>query len=75
MRYRLQRLYPCLHPAIAPHLPLVLSLHGPTGSAAFALNADGSALEALAHSPEEPNGSPWNGRRKPSDATLDLRLN
>ena len=75
VRYRLQRLYPCLHPAIAPHLPLVLSLHGPTGAAAFGLNADGSALEALAHSPEEPNGSPWNGRRKPSDATLDLRLN
>jgi len=75
VRYRLQRLYPCLHPAIAPHLPLVLSLHGPTGTAAFGLNADGSALEALAHSPEEPNGSPWIGRRKPSDATLDLRLN
>jgi hypothetical protein len=53
----------------------VLSLHGPNGAAAFGLNADGSALEGLAQAPEEPNGSPWNGRRKPSDTTLDLRLN
>ena len=26
MRYRLERLYPCLHPTIAPHLPLELAL-------------------------------------------------
>ena len=26
VRYRLERLYPCLHPTIAPHLPLELAL-------------------------------------------------
>jgi hypothetical protein len=78
VRYRLQRLYPCLHPAIEPHLPLELSLQGPGGSFAFALNAEGTALEPLdgaaGAKAAEPSGEPWNGRRRPGDATLDLRL-
>ena len=38
VRYRLERLYPCLHPTIAPHLPLELAL-----VAREALGADGGA--------------------------------
>ena len=78
VRYRLQRLYPCLHPAIDPHLPLELSLHGPGGRFAFGLNAEGTALEPLDGAADataaEPRGEPWSGRRRPGDVTLDLRL-
>ena len=75
VRYRLQRLYPCLHPAIAPHLPLVLSLHGEAGGASYALNADGSAFEACPDNAlQEPAGQAWMGRRRAGDITLDLRL-
>ncbi|MEI6616622.1 MAG: transglutaminase family protein, partial [Cyanobium sp. ELA507] len=54
VRYRLQRLYPCLHPAIEPHGSLVLSLHGAGAAAAFRLNADGTAFLAdLAGAPQD----------------------
>jgi uncharacterized protein (DUF2126 family) len=75
VRYRLQRLYPCLHPAIAPHLPLRLSLHGEAGGQAFQLNGDGTSFipapEAVV---EVPQGEPWRGRRRREDCTIDLRL-
>jgi uncharacterized protein (DUF2126 family) len=74
VRYRLQRLYPCLHPAIAPHLPLVLSLHGSTKGQAFQLNEEGTAFVAETEAAAEPQGQPWRGRRRSDDATIDLRL-
>jgi uncharacterized protein (DUF2126 family) len=74
VRYRLQRLYPCLHPAIAPHLPLVLSLHRSTNGQAFQLNEEGTAFVAESEAAAEPQGQPWQGRRRSDDATIDLRL-
>jgi uncharacterized protein (DUF2126 family) len=74
VRYRLQRLYPCLHPAIAPHLPLVLSVHGSTKGQAFQLNPEGTALLAETEAIANPQGQPWRGRRRNGDATIDLRL-
>jgi hypothetical protein len=74
VRYRLQRLYPCLHPAIAPHLPLVLSLHRRTKGQAFQLNEEGTAFVAESEAAAEPQGQPWRGRRRSDDATIDLRL-
>jgi uncharacterized protein (DUF2126 family) len=74
VRYRLQRLYPCLHPAIAPHLPLVLSLHGDGAGRAFQLNPEGSAFLAETEAAADPQGRPWRGRRCSGDATIDLRL-
>jgi uncharacterized protein (DUF2126 family) len=75
VRYRLQRLYPCLHPAIEPHLPLPLGLHGAGDSQAFDLSPDGLSFVTLpgAASPL-PSGPAWQGRRHPGQATLDLRL-
>ena len=89
VRYRLQRLYPCLHPAIDPHLPLSLDLHpvdrrDPQGApaeagASFVLSDDG--LQFKPHPTKEKASSlgwleaaPWQGRRRPGEATLDLRL-
>jgi uncharacterized protein (DUF2126 family) len=82
VRYRLQRLYPCLHPVIAPHLPLVLSLHRSTNGQAFQLNDKGTAFVAETEyetedetvAVAEPQGQPWRGRRRSDDATIDLRL-
>jgi len=74
VRYRLQRLYPCLHPAIAPHLPLVLSLHGGRTGEAFQLNPEGTAFLAVTEGAAGPQGEPWRGRRRSDDTTIDLRL-
>ncbi|MCX5955382.1 MAG: transglutaminase family protein [Cyanobacteria bacterium] len=74
VRYRLQRLYPCLHPVIAPHLPLVLSLHGMGEGRSFLLNPEGTALLAETEAAAEPQGQPWRGRRRSDDSTIDLRL-
>ena len=74
VRYRLQRLYPCLHPVIAPHLPLVLSLHGNGAGRSFQLNPEGTALVAETEAAAAPQGQPWRGRRRSDDATIDLRL-
>jgi hypothetical protein len=53
----------------------VLSLHGAGAAAAFRLNADGTAFLAdLAGAPQDPAGSPWTGRRRAGDSTIDLRL-
>lgn len=76
VRYRHQRLYPCLHPAIDPHLPLDLDLHTPAGVRAFRLGDDGLAFEPRSTTnPSAPaGGSAWGARRCPTDVTLDLRL-
>ena len=73
IRYRLQRLYPCLHPAIAPHWPLRLSLHGAGAGESFQLNAEGTGFEGEPGVPEAPEGL-WQGRRRPEEITIDLRL-
>jgi uncharacterized protein (DUF2126 family) len=75
VRYRLQRLYPCLHPSIAPHLPLVLTLHGDGADRAFLLNQEGTAFLANPDgAAADAQGQPWQGRRRSGDATIDLRL-
>jgi hypothetical protein len=75
VRYRLQRLYPCLHPAIAPHLPLVLSLHGDGAGRSFQLNPEGTAFVAETDAAAaQLEGQPWRGRRRSGDTTIDLRL-
>jgi uncharacterized protein (DUF2126 family) len=75
VRYRLQRLYPCLHPSIAPHLPLVLTLHSDGAGPAFLLNQEGTAFVAeTAAAVAQLEGQPWQGRRRSGDTTIDLRL-
>ncbi len=75
VRFRQQRLYPCLHPAIAPHLPLVLQLRTDTEQACFQLNGSGSRFEPLAEPPAWPESAhAWGGRLHPDDITIDLRL-
>ncbi|MFM7268451.1 MAG: transglutaminase family protein, partial [Cyanobium sp.] len=75
VRYRLQRLYPCLHPAIAPHWPLQLDLQGPEGAEVYVLNGEGTRFEAAPGSSSEPHtGLAWSGRRRPGEVTIDLRL-
>jgi len=83
VRYRHQRLYPCLHPAIEPQLPLRLELHSPQGVERFQLSEADSRFEPLAA--VDPHAEPlcslapgqaaaWSGRIRPGDVTLDLRL-
>jgi hypothetical protein len=75
VRYRLQRLYPCLHPAIAPQAPVRLSLRGTQGDEVFELNGEGSRFELLAGEAASPLQSPpWEGRSRPDSCTIDLRL-
>jgi len=82
VRYRHLRLYPCLHPAIAPQLPLELELITPAGWERFELREDDqrfepvTAPEAESAQSSEPGGSesPWDGHIRPEDVTLDLRL-
>ena len=78
VRYRLHRLYPCLHPGVAPDWPLRLVVGTPTGVEAYSLSATGErflpvALEASdPRSPEDVMA--WQGRERPDAITLDLRL-
>jgi uncharacterized protein (DUF2126 family) len=75
VRFRQQRLYPCLHPAIEPHLPLQLQVRSGGGRRNFQLNEAGSRFEPLAEDPGWlAQAAPWNGRLDPEDATVDLRL-
>jgi len=77
VRYRQQRLYPCLHPAIEPHWPLNLVVRGPEGEQLFALREDGLAFAESADPcpPSEAWSSPpWRGRRRSDAVTVDLRL-
>ena len=77
VRYRHLRLYPCLHPAIAPQLPLELEIITPKGSSHFRLEE-----QDLAFRPVEPGleagstvaADAWSGRQRPGDVTLDLRV-
>jgi hypothetical protein len=82
VRYRQQRLYPCLHPAIDPQLPLRLQLVTPSGVECFALTEADQRFEPVDGSPGDPQwgrepdaaAQPWDGRIRPGDVTLDLRL-
>jgi uncharacterized protein (DUF2126 family) len=78
VRYRLQRLYPCLHPGIPPHWPLRLVVGGPSGVEAYELSDSGHRFLPVAPLPGDP-GEPvpdqaWGGRDHPDAVTLDLRL-
>ncbi|MFM7266278.1 MAG: transglutaminase family protein, partial [Cyanobium sp.] len=75
VRFRQQRLYPCLHPAIEPHLPLEMEVRTPEGRRRFVLNGAGHRFEPLAGEltwPERQGA--WAGRLHPDDVTIDLRL-
>jgi uncharacterized protein (DUF2126 family) len=77
VRYRHQKLYPCLHPAIEPQLPLELLLEeGSTPVARFLLEETEESfrpLEPPRARGAEPEAAPWpppaEGR-----CTVDLRL-
>jgi uncharacterized protein (DUF2126 family) len=89
LRYRHHRLYPCLHPAIEPHLPLCLEIESPQGRHAYTLDVeDGDTFRKTLDSAVDPDpggetetpdrhglpiGGP-DGRRRPGDVTVDLRL-
>ena len=75
VRFRLQRLYPCLHPAIEPHRPLVLQLRTPAGRFSYQLDLNGTRFDPLAENPNWPEQAPvWRGKLYPDDVTVDLRL-
>lgn len=79
VRYRHQRLYPCLHPAIEPQLPLRLELRTPAGVALFRLTDSDTHFQPWsgaddAQLQQDPGASAWGGRIRPRDVTLDLRL-
>jgi uncharacterized protein (DUF2126 family) len=81
VRFRHHRLYPCLHPALEPHLPLTLVVRTPEGDLPFQLQEEGlrfaalsgeAAALALAEATRE--APAWAGRRHAQDVTIDLRL-
>ncbi len=81
VRWREQRLYPCLHPGIAPEGPLVLELEprasgptAPTPIQRWRLAPGAAGFEPL--SPEPPRQAPQSGPAwpRPPGCTLDLRL-
>ncbi len=77
VRYRQQRLYPCLHPAIEPHWPLNLVVRGSKEQQLFTLGGHGLAFAESDHpSPDIVAWSspPWQGRRRNDAVTVDLRL-
>nr|WP_281104624.1 transglutaminase family protein [Cyanobium gracile] len=76
VRFRFQRLYPCLHPAIEPHMPLELLLRTPGGDRAFHLHPDGHRFDPVAEPLAGPvaDAPPWRGRQRPTDLTIDLRI-
>jgi uncharacterized protein (DUF2126 family) len=79
VRYRLQQLYPCLHPGIPPNWPLRLLVGSPAGVEAYTLSANGERFESVELEPSDPptreaGGATWTGRESPGSVTLDLRL-
>lgn len=86
VRYRQHRLYPCLHPAIAPHLPLQLELH--TLQTSDSASPDSPSLPRARWQLLDPDGAfqpaddqpPWPVQVEPwrlapgSGSTVDLRL-
>ncbi len=77
VRYRQQRLYPCLHPAIEPHWPLNLVVSSPGGDQHFALREDGlefAESDLPSPLPQTWHNHPWQGRRRSDAVTVDLRL-
>jgi uncharacterized protein (DUF2126 family) len=77
VRYRHLRLYPCLHPAIAPQLPLELEIITAAGCSRFQLEEQDlgfQPVEAESPPPATATAVPWSGRQRPEDLTLDLRL-
>jgi uncharacterized protein (DUF2126 family) len=78
VRYRLQRLYPCLHPGIAPDWPLRLLVGSAAGVEAYVLSATGERFLPVDLEPSDlrsPSATPaWEGRERPDAITLDLRL-
>jgi len=75
VRFRFQRLYPCLHPAIEPHMPLELVLGTPGGDVGFRLHPDGHCFEPCPDvARPSPGARAWQGRQRPTDLTIDLRI-
>jgi len=80
VRYRHQRLYPCLHPAIEPQLPLLLEIRYPHGIETFRYGENDLGFEPSEHPASEQQADrteqkrPWDRRIRPDDLTLDLRL-
>ena len=84
LRYRRHRLYPCLHPAIAPQLPLELELVTPHNCHRLRLEEPADQVQWLGAEPGGLLGPPVSGadgaaavqggRHHPDDVTIDLRL-
>jgi hypothetical protein len=79
VRYRLQQLYPCLHPGIPPNWPVRLLVGSPAGVEAYTLSANGERFERVELEPSDPAnpevaGPVWQGRESRQSVTLDLRL-
>ena len=76
VRFRFQRLFPCLHPAIEPHMPLELLLRTPGGDVGFRLHPEGHRFESCPVAAPGPvaDAPAWQGRQRPTDHTIDLRI-
>jgi len=77
VRFRRHRLYPCLHPAIDPQLPLELELITPSGAQCFRLEQTDSGFRPVATdlaAGAQAEAAARGGRRRPEDVTIDLRL-
>ncbi|MEB3322178.1 MAG: transglutaminase family protein [Synechococcaceae cyanobacterium] len=81
VRFRHHRLYPCLHPAIDPHLPITLVVDSPSGRHAFRLEEGCQSFTPLDPREVAPaameipgDAPPWRGRKRAGDVTVDLRL-
>ncbi|MGA1304480.1 MAG: transglutaminase family protein [Cyanobium sp.] len=79
VRYRLQQLYPCLHPGIPPQWPLRLVVGSPSGVEAYILTPNGERFEPVPWDLSDPPtreeaGPAWRGLDRPQSVSLDLRL-
>jgi uncharacterized protein (DUF2126 family) len=73
LRYRRSALHPSLHPGIAPHLPLLLSIESRNGVVLYKMDGGQQGFELCHDKPPKPNRRPCQ-KLQPSLLTRDLRL-
>ncbi|HZJ17113.1 MAG TPA: transglutaminase family protein [Chthoniobacteraceae bacterium] len=72
-RYRRSALHPSLHPGIAPHLPLLLSIESRNGVVLYKLDGEQQGFQPCDDKPPKPDRRPCQ-KLHPNLLTRDLRL-